>query len=570
VPNLFELTAGGVRWQVVPDCRDLLFGPEGLRLEEWLRAGLARVVKHGPHRTVYHVALPRLSFYLKHYRLPDLRTWLRELVRPAKARMEFDRALAVAARRIPTITPVAVGEGGRGTGPRDSFLITRSLDGTEPVSSFIEQTLPQIPLPRRTRLRQRLATALGEFVARLHDAGIVHQDLHAANLLVRLEADDLPHLFLIDLHDVGLGRPLRWRVSRANLIMLNRWFVLRSSRADRCRFWKAYRRTRLALHGAGPTQEADPGPWPPLGEMARDLEERTWQSNVRFWQNRDRRCLVRNRRYYPLRAAGVAGWAVRELAPENLAGLLADPDGPFRRPGALLLKDSPSSTVAELDLVVNGVCHRVIYKRFRVTTCSDPWSALVRRTPTLRSWIYGHGLRERSLPTPRPLAVFHRRRAGLSYEGYLLTEKIPDAVELHRFVAGLDRMPAAQRQATLRQRIEQVACLLREMHRRQVSHRDLKAGNLLVTPEAVWLIDLVGVRPYTRLPVRRRMQNLARLHCSFCQDSRLTQSDKLRFLRTYLEWGLRGRHGWKRWWRAIAEATRSKIAHNARNGRPLS
>ena len=40
-------------------------------------------------------------------------------------------------------------------------------------------------------------------------------------------------------------------------------------------------------------------------------------------------------------------------------------------------------------------------------------------------------LRDRWLPTPRPLAMFHRLRAGgLPAEGYLLTEKVPDAVGL--------------------------------------------------------------------------------------------------------------------------------------------
>jgi hypothetical protein len=44
----------------------------------------------------------------------------------------------------------------------------------------------------------------------------------------------------------------------------------------------------------------------------------------------------------------------------------------------------------------------------------------------------------------------------------------------------------------------------------------------------------------------------------------------VRFLRVYLRWGLRGRIGWKRWWRQIEEATARKVRHNLRSGRPLS
>src|SRR5262245_50957276 len=91
-----------IRWQVVPRFRETLLGPRGLRLEEWLHNGQARMVKHGAHRTVYQVVLPELSFYLKHYPVPDLRAWLRQLVRPSKGRSEFGHALEIARRGVPT------------------------------------------------------------------------------------------------------------------------------------------------------------------------------------------------------------------------------------------------------------------------------------------------------------------------------------------------------------------------------------------------------------------------------------------------------------------------------------
>ena len=89
----------------------------------------------------------------------------------------------------------------------------------------------------------------------------------------------------------------------------------------------------------------------------------------------------------------------------------------------------------------NGRLQPVIYKRFRVTCWTDPWTALVRRTPALRSWINGQGLHERDLPTARPLAVLHRRRHGLCREGYLLMEKIPNAVDLRTALDNLAGRP---------------------------------------------------------------------------------------------------------------------------------
>jgi tRNA A-37 threonylcarbamoyl transferase component Bud32 len=575
-PCVQRFTLGGVLWEAPPEHREALFNETGLRLDEWLRSGRARVTKQAPHRTIYYVALDGLTFYLKHYPVANLRAWLRQLVRPSKARTEYRRTLRVAARGVPTFVPLALGERQGALAPGDSYFLTHSLEDTEPLNTFVEATLPRLDPDRQTRLRQRMAAELGALVARLHEAGIAHHDLHAANLLIRLDPDDRPALYLIDLSAVRLGGPLDWRASRANLVMLNRWFTIRCGRADRLRFWHAYfvgrnaqsrRAWSAGLLGAGPAAQPERIL---RAALAADVERQTWVSNLAFWRNRDRRCLRDNRYYRRVRDAGVAGHAVTDLDPAELTVLAADPDGPFRRPGVKLLKDSRSSTVAELEVTVGGVRRRVIYKRFRVTAWSDPWANLVRRSPALRSWVYGHGLRERCLPTARPLLVLHRRSRGLSGEGYLLTEKIEDAADLHDFLGRLDALPARERRAELRRRIDQVARLVRDLHRRRLSHRDLKAANVLLTGMGAWLIDLVGVELFRRLPHARRVQNLTRLNASFVHSRALTRTDRLRFLRIYLEWGLRGREGWKGWWREVEQATRAKIRRNQRSGRPLA
>jgi tRNA A-37 threonylcarbamoyl transferase component Bud32 len=523
------------------------------------------VVKHGPHRTVYHIALPELDFYLKHNRLADGRAWLRELVRPSKARIEYNHALAVAARGVPTIEPLAVGETCRRAGPPYSFLITRALPETRPLNSFLENTLPQWPDPRCAHMRQRLAAALGQLLARMHDSGIAHHDLHPGNLLLRLDGDDRPELFLIDLHALRLGAPLSWHARRANLILLNRWFMLRSERSDRLRFWLSY-------CSASTRRTSD------RREPITGLERGTLASNLRLWRRLDRRCRADNRQFRRVRGADVAGYAVADLTAEVLAPLLADPDAVFERPDAIVLKKSPSSAVVEFDLPSLQGPRRVVCKRFAVTRWSDPWTALFRPAPALRSYVMGHGLLLRCLPTPRPLAVWHRYRRGLSHEGYLLTEKVPDALELLCFMDHLDTLPAAERRALLRRLIDHIARLIITLHQRRLSHRDLKAANLLVSGVStlasggevrVCFIDLVGVRRPLKLRRARRVQNLARLNASFVNHPGLTRSDRLRFLRVYLLWGLRGRMGWKRWWRQIEEATADKVRRNLRNGRPL-
>jgi hypothetical protein len=361
---------------------------------------------------------------------------------------------------------------------------------------------------------------------------------------------------------VALGSPCPWPVRRANLAVFNRYFMLRASRSDRLRFWRAY-----AAAAGSAVSQPDP-------VAVRELERLTERSNLRFWRARDSRSLHSNRYYARVRTSAVRGYLVRDLDAGALAPLLAEPDSPLDRSDARVLKDSRSSTVVEFDMPVAGVVKRVIYKRFRVTDRGEPWLALVRRTAALRSWVFGHGLRERHLPTPRPLAIWHRVRRGVPGDAYLLTEKVDGAVDLHGFVQRLSALPHAPAAPELRRRCAALARLVRQLHVRGLTHRDLKASNVLTAErfgdDRFWFIDLVGVRRHRRVGRRFKVQNLARLNASFLSQPLVTRTVRLRFLFAYLQTGLRGAGGWKERWRAIAAATEAKKTKNAKNGRPLA
>jgi serine/threonine protein kinase len=113
--------------------------------------------------------------------------------------------------------------------------------------------------------------------------------------------------------------------------------------------------------------------------------------------------------------------------------------------------------------------------------------------------------------------------------------------------------------------------IVRTMHDRHVSHRDLKAPNILLdrgrTPT---LIDLVGVRAGPAVPFAVRVRDLARLNASFLSSPVVSRTDRLRALTAYLGVPPQPGRSWKAWWAAVARATRAKAAKNARTGRPLA
>jgi serine/threonine protein kinase len=561
--GLPSLRCGRRVWHVTSAGAEL-FRSTGLDLEGWIGGGMAEVVKTNPARTVYRVTTGHGTIFIKHCKIPTSRVWWREIIRLPKARLEFENALALRERNISAVEPLAWGAPDS-LWPQESFLITRGHTRAMPFLHYLENVLPGLPPEEHRAICRQLACELGRFLALLHDAGVVHPDPHPGNLLVELPSCRIPRFALIDLHAIHIGKPLNWIESRNNLALFNRWFQLRASRSDRARFWHAYRRSRKQL----PLSSSDA-----VRAEAKELERETDASNFRLWNSRQARCLGSNRYFRKVKRGVIHGLAVRDLPDAFLHELLANPDAAFEHHQTQTLKSSPTSSVIEMMMPGPAGPVPVVLKQVNLRSGITPIKNLLRQSQVLRSWANGHALRARWLPTPRPLAVFHRYRKGLPAEGYLLTEKVPGAVVLDVAVAAsrgrvLDGTPPVAT-ADLTAISQKLARILRTMHDRGVSHRDLKAANILLADgHEPMLIDLVGVRTGVRLGNSHRAKELARLNASFLHSPHVTRGDRLRFLLAYLAAGPSLGVDWKMWWKMVSRATVAKAAKNRRRGRTL-
>jgi tRNA A-37 threonylcarbamoyl transferase component Bud32 len=541
--------------------------------------GAVETVKSGPHRTVYRLHTPAGEFYLKHFRTNAWKGLVQTLVRQSKAEREASVARRIAALGLPTFEPIALGSIRRHGLLADSFLASRGIPNSLPLDEFVATHFlaePEVSSGRHAKLRQALATAIGELCARLHLAGVEHADFHAANILVRQEPDGRPRLWLIDLHPVNFHGELSDRTRYRNLAYLHQFFVGKSTRADRLRFYRAYQkawRQREARGGIKSTETCRAIESTLDRQEIATLESSLTQGAFRGWQRADRAWRRGNRHVKKL--AGPAGdcRGLAALDRQWLDNLRDDPEQLFRGDSVIWHKQAARHRVAEVQLPdeLAHVAKRAFYKCIESREGWRSWLARVRELPVRKAWEFGHALLRRNIDTPKPILCLERTPSQPG-RSYLLTEAIPQTRSAADFL-GRDWLGLSQveQRCWLLARARRLAWQMRRLHESAFDHRDLKFANLLVSTELedprIWFLDLDGMRVWRHLPQQRMVQNLARIQVSAQSHALGTRSDRVRFLKWYL--GPERAHQWKDWWRRIDSTSVRKLARNNRRGRPI-
>ena len=492
--------------------------PTGVREEFVLPSefGPTQLVKKNRQRTVYCIERDGQRFFVKTCRIEGPRAWFRDLFRGPKARLEFENAKELATRRISAVEPVAWF--GR-SWPSQSTIVTRNVPYAIPLAEYLTRHFPALPIDDQRFIRRSLARRLGEYFASLYAAGAIHPDPHPGNLLVSFDDRSEATFTLLDVHAVRFSDLIVPNEIIENLVLFNRWFILRTSRTDRMRFWTAF---RLALGRLN-------------REVGRTVERKTVESNLRFWARRFGRYSGENREFRRIRSGPFRGFGARDGI---LGSILDDPDAIFERNDVAVLKSSRSSKVVSFIGETASGPHRFVFKRIPVRSVFSPIKNFFRVSAIFRSWRYGLSLRDRFLPTPRPLMAFHRYRFGIPCEGYLLSEEQCGAVTLDRAIKLL--VNRDDRNRILRSWAERLGRLVRMMHDRGIQHGDLKAANILLTLDEtnphdaeISLIDLVGVKSSRTISRIERIEDLARLAASFVNSGELTNAARMRFLSAY-------------------------------------
>lgn len=531
------------------------------------------IVKQNDSRTVYRGVLEGREVYLKHY---HNRSWIHRLRRRlgiSEAMREFRLARYLFSRGVPTAPPLAACRN-----RQYEWLLTRAVAPAEPCDAWHER---QGRRGAEGQKRIRCCTAaLGRLIGRMHLAGVIHDDLHCGNILVRTDGTgSTVDLVLMDLHRAYRRRRLSRRRRAINLAHLYHDRHPFTTRTDRLRFLRHY----IAAGGSRGSVRG----W--LYWIERFAARHT----RRQYAQRARRTHGKNRYFTPLRLDG--GWrghvvlaSKRHLGGSRAAQMvlteqgwreaLQDIEGLFVDPTAEQIKNSRHTRIVRRRLRIGEHEVDVFLKRQRSRWYKVPVDCF-RASRPLRAFRLGHALLTRRIATALPLAALERRVGPFLRDSILITETV-SAPHLYDFMntwlsvppRGDTPLSVPQQRQLAQEVLWQLGRMLQQLHDNRFAHRDLKATNLRVRwspgerPEVV-LLDLDGMRRVWCMTARRKLQGLMRLNVSLLQCPVVNHAGRLRMLMGYLRRPGAGRINFKPYWRLLEEWSARKLRQQIRSRR---
>jgi len=173
--------------------------------------------------------------------------------------------------------------------------------------------------------------------------------------------------------------------------------------------------------------------------------------------------------------------------------------------------------VVDAELLVDGQVLPVVVKKIRRSL-----SERIGKSRAQQAFEIAVALWERDLPTPKPLGVLERPG-----ESWYVCAKVAGARQIREWFLHRDdpRNPEPLLPIEFEEVVRRVARLGRALHDGGVWFRDFTDGNILVTPDSLWLVDLSRARlrsgPVGLFP---RLRDLSRLGLNRSEDRNLLLS----------------------------------------------
>jgi tRNA A-37 threonylcarbamoyl transferase component Bud32 len=461
------------------------------------------VIKDSPIRMALIISGPHNNLFCKIYKIRGFKERLKHLFISSKARKEWQMTQQALAKGIPTPVPLAMAERRKGWFLQDALLITEAISPSCPLIEFIPGGGNKDLLFQTARL-----------IRGAHEAGLLHQDLHAGNIMVGITE---MKSYLIDLHRSRFARNVSKKRRLWNLAQffysLKGWLSPEEKKA----FLQQYDEEEDIFEGR-------------LEEILRKIEGQEERIQRHHMKSRTKRCLKQSGGFYVAKKHGWNIWCRQGWKSQQLLKIVAKHRDIEAKGGEGLVKADRRTVIT----LFNYKGTRICVKEYRYQVPWQPWKDIFWGSKARRGWVMGNGLAVRGIGGIIPQALLERRIRGLCKEAFLIMETPRGYVELDRYM--VKAFEAHKDDSRREAFVDAFAGFMAALYIRNIIHRDLKTCNIMVRDgEDTWnfgLVDMDDVRLDKKISLRRFLKGLIQLHTS--TPLFMDMNDRIRFLIRYL------------------------------------
>ena len=309
---------------------------------------------------------------------------------------------------------------------------------------------------------------LVRLIAKIHQKGLIHNDLHPDNFLLKKET-----IYALDgasIRQVSATKPLKKKVSLKNLAVI----ISQINFVD----------SSLLYHLA--TAYAEERKYNKADQTARRLEifiQKSHESRTAKYLKKIHRSSTQ---IVCKKSFSSFVLCQRKYYTSAMESFLQNPDMAFHNPGTSLLKAGNTATV---------VCYKIdgkqlVVKRYNMKNRFHALRLSFKKTRADISWRSAHLLLRNRINTPKPVAIKEIRFGPLRNRSFFIYEYIKGKNARQFF------LDAKTEEAKIL--AESIINLFYKLKSLKISHGDMKATNIMIHDNKPFFIDLDSMRWHKR------------------------------------------------------------------------